>query len=544
MLPQSPLARDHGQMSEPPPRSQGEKIARRAGIVASGTLLSRILGAVRDAIIAATFSRGSTDAFWLAFTIPNALRVLLGEGAVSGAFIPVFTEVDEKQGRDRARLFYARLAGAMLLLLFGVALLGVITAHWWVRAYAPGFARDPEIFQTTVNLTRTLFPYIFLMGGAALSTGALYAMKHFVAPAYAPVMLNVCLITAALGLAPWMLGNGLDPIGALAIGALVGGTLQWAVQWPALKHRGLLVWPRLPKSDPDVRRVFRLMLPLLVGLGIYQLNVLLSRQFASYLPTGSISYLYYGQRLVEIPQGMFALAIASASLPSLSRAVAQDCADEAKELFQKGLKLSLFVAIPSAVALAILAKPAAAVFFGRGEFDAYAVDQTSRSLFWQATGIWAVASVRTIVPMFHAYKDTRTPVIASAVNLVIFVALSLSLMGPMQHAGLALATSAAAVAQLAALLWLLRRKNGPLGLQQVAKMAGKVLLASLMMGTNVVFVARVGQWDAGGNDLMNIAVFLLAVVTGAIVFFITARLLGIKELDDALAIVKRRRNKP
>ena len=510
-------------------------------MVASGTLLSRILGAARDAVIAASFARASTDAFVIAFTIPNALRLLLAEGAVSGAFIPIFTEVQEKEGRQRARLFYSHLVGAMLLLLLAVTVFGILTAHWWVRAYALGFEKEPALFETTVDLTRILFPYIFLMGGAALSSGALYAMKHFAAPAYAPAMLNVCLIAAALFLAPWMLDRGLDPITALAVGALAGGAFQWMVQWPALKARGMLVRPKLPGGDPYVRKVFTLMVPLIAGLGVYQLNVLLSRQFASFLPIGSVSYLYYGQRLVEIPQGMFALAIASASLPSLSQAVAQDNADEAKALFQKGLSLSLFVAIPSTIVLVILAKPTVTVFFGRGQFDLFAIQETSRSLYWQAAGIWAVASVRTIVPMFHAYKDTRTPVFASAINLMVFVALSLLLMGPMQHAGLALATSAAAAAQLVALLWLLRKKTGQLGLRNVVIGAAKVLLASIIMGAAIAFVSTFGRWETGGNDPINLLVFFFSLVCGALIFFVAARLLGVSELDDALAIVTRRR---
>ena len=526
-----------------PPTEPGSVIAQRAGIVASGTLLSRILGAVRDAVIAAMFATRATDAFWIAFTIPNALRSLLGEGAVSGAFVPVFTDVDEKQGRERARLFYARLIGVMLIVLASVTVFGILTAQWWVRAYALGFEQKPEVFETTVDLTRMLFPYIFLMGGAALSTGALYAMKHFVAPAYSPALLNVSLILCALVLSPWMAEQGMTPIKALAIGALIGGALQWLAQWPALKRRGMLVRPRFFERDPEVKKALLLLVPLLAGLGVYQLNILLSRQFASFLPTGSVSYLYYGQRLVEIPQGMFALAIASASLPSLSESVARNQQEQARGLFQKALALVLFVAIPSTVALFILAKPAAAVFFGRGEFDSFAVSETARSLRWQALGIWAVASVRAIVPMFHAYKDTKTPVVASAINLVVFVSLSLLLMGPMQHAGLALATSAAAVAQLLALLLLLRNKRGPLGLMKTARSVYKVLVAAAIMGLIVYAVTTLGHWERGGNDPANIATFATAVVVGGLAYLLAARALGIAELTDAIDAIKAKTNR-
>jgi putative peptidoglycan lipid II flippase len=527
-------------MSETPAKTSGGEIVRRAGVVATGTLTSRILGAVRDAVVAAVFALGATDAFWLAFTIPNALRVLLGEGAVSAAFVPVFTEVREREGMARAKQFYRNLIGAMAVVLLLVTVAGVAGAPWIVKGYAWGFQRDEALFETTVALTRLLFPYIFLMGISALMMGALYASKRFAAPAFAPALLNICLIAAALLLAPMLVELGWPAIFALAIGALLGGGLQIVAQLPSLHKEGLLVRPRIGFSDIYVRKCARLMVPLLAGLGVYQLNVLLSRLFASFLPTGSVSYLYYGQRLAEIPQGMFALAIASAALPSLSDAVAKGDETESKRLFRHALRLSLFVAVPATVALVVLAEPAATVFFGRGQYDAAAIQQTTRSLVWQASGIWAVASVRTIVPMFHAHNDTRTPVIASAFNLVVFVALSLTLMGPMQHAGLAAATTAAAVTQLFALLWLLRRRSGDLGMAEVSASALRIVIASAVMGGVVWAGASLGHWGDGGNDPRNLAVFGATVVLGALTYLVVAAGLGAPELRDLKAALKRR----
>ncbi|MGB8221936.1 MAG: murein biosynthesis integral membrane protein MurJ, partial [Polyangiales bacterium] len=342
-------------MSDKPTRTSRGEIARRAGVVAAGTLASRILGAVRDAVVAAVFALASTDAFWLAFTIPNALRVLLGEGAVSAAFVPVYTEVRQREGLERAKEFYRNLVGAMSVVLLGVSVVGVVFAPWIVKGYAWGFQRDEALFDTTVVLTRLLFPYILLMGLSALMMGALYASKRFTAPSFAPALLNIGLIGAAWFLAPWFVELGWPAIFALAVGALLGGALQLVAQLPSLNDVNLMVRPRIGFDDRYVRKCARLMLPLLAGLGVYQLNVLLSRLFASFLPTGSVSYLYYGQRLTEIPQGMFALAIASAALPSLSDAVAQGDEEEAKRLFRHALGLSLFVAVPAAVALTVLA---------------------------------------------------------------------------------------------------------------------------------------------------------------------------------------------
>ena len=256
--------------------------------------------------------------------------------------------------------------------------------------------------------------------------------------------------------------------------------------------------------------------------------------------SGSVSYLYYGQRLAEIPQGMFALAIASAALPSLSHAVAHGDEEEAKRLFRHALRLSLFVAIPAGVALAVLAEPTVTVFFGRGQYDARAIQETARSFIWQAAGIWAVASVRTIIPMFHAHNDTRTPVVASALNLVTFIALSVALMGPMQHAGLAAATTAAAVVQLVALLWLLKRRTGYLGMSEINASLARVLLASGAMGLVAWAGARLGQWQLGGNDPRNLAVFAGTAVVGLFTYLAVAAALGAPELRDLSAALRRR----
>lgn len=527
-------------MADTPPRTSSGEIVRRAGLVATGTLTSRMLGAVRDAVVAAVFAIGATDAFWLAFTIPNALRALLGEGAVSAAFVPVFTEVREREGKQHAKTFYRHLIGTMSIVLLAVSVLGVLLAPWIVKLYAWGFQRDPALFDMTVALARLLFPYIFLMGVSALLMAALYASKRFAAPAFAPALLNVALIAAAFLLVPTVERFGWPGIFALALGALIGGGLQVLFQLPALAKEDLVVTPRFDFDDPYVRKCGRLMVPLLAGLGVYQLNLLLSRLFASFLPTGSVSYLYYGARLAEIPQGMFALAIASAALPSLSDAVAHRDEDEAKRLFRYALRLSLFVAVPACVALTVLAEPTITVFFGRGRYEATEIQETVRSFVWQAGGIWAVASVRTIIPMFHAHNDTRTPVIASALNLVTFVALSFALMGPMQHAGLAAATTAAAVVQLIALLWLLRRRSGRLGLREVGRSLARVATASLVMGVVVASMARLGEWHLGGNDPRNLGVYAATVVVGALAYLGVARALSAPELGDLRAALRRR----
>lgn len=515
------------------------QITRRAGVVAAGTLSSRILGLVRDAVIAGTFAVAATDAFWLAFTIPNALRVVLGEGAVSGAFVPVLTDVREKEGEEAAKAFYARLSGTMLLLLALVCTLGVVAAPGLVALYASGFRDDPELWNTTVLLSRIVFPYIGLMGTAALITGALHAAKRFVAPSFAPALLNVAFIGAAFGLLPLMDRFGFPGVVALGIGALLGGLLQLVAQLPSLRRAGYLVRPRLGLKDPHVRRAFLLLVPLLAGLGVYQLNIIASRQLSSYLPEGAISYLFYAQRLVEMPQGMFALAIGTAALPSLAEHASRGDLDRAKELFRQALRLSLFVALPSAVALALLAEPTVAVLFGRGRFDAHSIAETSRALVLLAAFIWAVASVRTIVPMFHALGDTRSPVKASAVNLLVFFSVALATMGPMEHAGLALAIGLAASFQLLALIVMLRRKVGRLGLRSVASSSLRSTAASGAMSVPIYLVTRLGHWSEGAT-VANTGIYVGAVVAGAIVYVLVGWLVGSPELVTVLNTLRRR----
>ena len=516
-------------------------IARRAGVVAAGTLSSRIAGFVRDAVIAASFGVSVTDAFFLAFTIPNALRVLLGEGAVSGAFVPVLTKV-KAQDADRTREFFANLLGAMLLILGLVVVIGVLGAEVLVELYASGFRRDADLFALTVQLTRLVFPYIGLMGIAAVFTGALHTYKRFFAPAFGPVLLNLSLIAAALFLAPHMQHLGWPAIASLAVGALIGGTLHIVVLIPSLRASGLSPFPRFRLSDPHVRTALGRLVPLIAALGVYQLNIIASRQLASYLPEGSLSFLYYGQRLVELPQGMFALAIGTAALPTLAELATQGNRDEAKRIFRYGLRLSLFVAIPSAVGLAVLAEPICAVVFGRGNFDATAIAQTAYSLVFLAAGIWAVASARTVIPMFHALGDTRSPVVASGVNLVVFFALSLALMGPMAHAGLAVAMTAAAAAQLGTLLIMLRRKVGPLQLSEVLLSALRTSLAAAAMGGFLWLARGFTDWSVGAT-VRTTGVAALSVSIAIGIFFGVATLLRAPETRELRDALRRRKNR-
>jgi len=521
-------------------KAQNASLARSAGIVAAGTLVSRVLGAARDAVFAACFPVEGTDAFFVAFTIPNALRGLLADGAVASAFIPTYTDVRAKEGDDAAKDFYAKLSGAMLAVLGLVSIAGVVFAPALVTAYAEGYADDPELFATTVTLTRIVFPYIFFMGAAALGTGLLNAHQRFAVPALAPALLNVAFLIAPFALVAPAVAMGLPAIASLSIAAILGGVLQMIAQWPALAKLGAFSLPKIDFGDLRVRRALTLLGPLAIGLGIYQVNVMLSRLFTSYLPAGSQSYLYYGQRLVEIPQGMFALAIASAALPTLADLHSRGKTDELKKVFAFAMRSSLFIGVPSTVVLVALAEPIVSVLFQRGAFDRHDALETARSLAWQGAGVWAIACVRVVVPMFYAHGDTRTPLAGSATNLVCFVALALSLRDSMGHAGIALAISAAGIIQLVVLLLLLRRKLGQLGLRVVAVSAARVGAAAIAMGATGFGVAQLGHWERGGNDLVNIAVLTLALIAAALAYVVVLALLRAPELTDGVAAIRRR----
>lgn len=517
-------------------------LARRAGIVAGGTMLSRALGFAREAVLAAVFPKEALDLFFLVFTIPNSLRMILAEGAVSAAVVPMFAEVREAEGEEAAQAYLARMMGLGGVILLAISGVGVLAAPAIASVYGAGYVGRPELFEPTVDLLRVVFPYIFFMGIAALGMGGLNAKRRFLVPAVTPALLNVAMIGAAFGMVGVATSLGLPEVGALALGALIGGALQMVAQWPAMRSAGLLRWPRFDWSHPAVKKSLRLLVPLLAGFGVYQANTAIGRAIATmpWLQTGSQTYIWLGQRLVEIPQGVFGIAIAAAALPTLSDLVSAGEKNKVREVFAESLSLILFLSIPSAVALAVFAEPIVAVAFGRGHFGAEEIAQTTASLRWQALGVWAIASVRTVVPMFFAYKDTRSPVVASAINLVVFAAMAFGLTFVVDHVGIAMALSGAGIAQLLMLLFLLRRRVGRLGLRAVVSRAARALLAAAVMGGVLAAMLPLGDWSRGGNDLRNIGVVVAGVLTGAIVYLGVAKLLRSPDLETLLSAVRRR----
>jgi putative peptidoglycan lipid II flippase len=515
-------------------RRERAKLAGRAGIVGAGTLASRVLGLLRDVVLAAVFTRAETDAFFVAFTIPNALRQLLGEGAVASAVVPVLTEKLEKEGDQGARAFFARARGVSLVALAIVSVLGVVFAEPICELFASGYHARPGQFERTVALTRVVFPYIFFMGTAALGMAALNAKRRFAVAAFAPGLLNVAFLAASFALPAYLLARGIDRAHALTIGALVGGALQVVAQWPSLRAIGFFERPKLDLADRAVRDMLRRIAPMMLGIGIYYVDLTLSRRFLSELGEGAQSYFSWAMRLCDFPQGIFVMAISTAALPSLSALASRGATDELAKTYAHGLRLALFVAIPASVALVVLGEPIVRMLFRRGEFDEIAVQETARALAWQGSALWTVAAVRQAVPCLYALGDTRTPVIVSAIDLAAFIAIALWLRGPWGHVGVSAAVAGSSAVQMVLLFVGLRRRLGTLRGGEIFSSAMRVLVASVLAAA----LARLTAQKTGIAG--HVAAGAAACGAFAAAFLVLAMLFGAPELTSIVAAARRR----
>lgn len=516
-------------------RERGRLVAR-AGVVGAGTLASRVLGLVRDMALAALFDRDATDAWWVAFTIPNALRSLLGEGAVTSAVVPVLSGKLANQGDEAAKRFFARVRGASLIALVVVTAAGMLFARPLTDLFAAGYRDRPGEFERTVALTRVVFPYILLMGTAALGMAALNANRRFAVAAFAPGLLNVALIVAAFT-APY-LATG-DPVRALAYGALAGGVLQVVAQWPALRRIGYGGRPAFV-LDADVREVLRRIAPLTFGIGIYYVDLVLSRRFLSELGPGAQSYFSWAMRLCDFPQGIFVMALSTAALPALSTLAAKGAKSELAKTWAHGMALAMFVAIPASAALVVLGEPIVVALFQRGAFDARAAHETAKALLWQGGAIWTVAAVRQTVPALYALGDTRTPVVVSALDLTAFIALAVGLRGPMGHVGISVAVAGSSAVQMVLLLVGLRWRLGTIEGATLARSAARTLGASILGAVAGWGAARLLAPEGEVGALQRLLPGLAGVLAFTAVFFLAAWGMRAPELEEIVGAFRRR----
>ncbi|MBW1779604.1 MAG: murein biosynthesis integral membrane protein MurJ [Deltaproteobacteria bacterium] len=514
------------------------KIGRAAGTVGFYTFLSRILGLVRDMVIAGLFGSGmAADAFFVAFRIPNLLRRLFAEGSLTIAFIPVFTEyLTLKTKKDAFEL--ARVVLTILsIILAVVTVLGILFSPWIVRIQAFGFGSSGIKYDLTVLLTRITFPYIFFISIVAFFMGVLNSLRRFASPAAAPIFLNVGIIASAYLISP----HCSAPIVGVAIGVIIGGALQVGLQVPWVIREGLTLFPKWQPDHPALKRIGLLMLPAIFGSAVYQFNQFMGTLLATFLPEGSVSWLYYADRLVQFPLGIFAIAISTAALPSLSTEAAKNDLDQFQSTLNHALCLVFFITLPSMAGLIILGKPIVALLFERGAFDARSSVMTDYALFYYTLGLWAFSGIRVMVSASYALHDTKSPVKVAIIALVVNLALSLWLMGPLKHGGLALALSIASAIQFLLLIFFLKRKVSVVNLRPVLVSLAKSVVAASLMAAGVYYVYTTWLFAAPGEQL-SVLIFRLGalIAIGIIIYFVSARVLGCTEIGSIREVFSRR----
>ena len=508
------------------------RILRAAGGVAGMTLLSRIAGCLRDVVVARLLGTGlEADAWRVAFQLPNTLRRVVGEGNVSAAFVPVFVGLSAKRGTDVWALaggFYT----CVLLVVAVLTALGVLAAPWLVELFAPGFSGVPGKLALTAELTRKVFPYLLFISLAAVLMAILNAKERFLASAFAPVLFNLSIIACATLLADrWM-----EPVQAVVLGAVVGGFAQWCFQLPFARRLGMPLRPRMEFADPGLRRIGRLMVPGLFGVGVVQINILVGTVLASYLPEGSVSSLYFAARLNELTLGVFAISVATVVLPTMSRQAAEGSLEELRKTLNFSLRQISLIILPAAVGLFLLRQDIVAMLFERGQFGAESTTLTAAALAGYCVGLLGFAAVRVVTPCFYALQDTRTPVMVGGIAMVINVLAALALMGPLRNAGIALANSLAGYVSAALLIVLLRRRLGWLGGRLLLTSWLRHAAAATAMGLAITGLTL--RWQPVDPGFLAQLSFLSAVILVAVLTY-TAGLaaLAAPELIELRALV-------
>jgi putative peptidoglycan lipid II flippase len=500
------------------------------GTIGLGTLTSRVLGYARDIVVARTFGAGPvTDAFFVAFRIPNLLRRLLAEGALSTGVVPVLSATLHTGGPVSFARTVQVVAGAGLVVLCVVCALGMALARFIVSIMAPGWRADAALFDLAVMLTRVMFPYLLLVGLAALAMGVLNANHRFFTAALAPAVPNVAMIVAVLGLS----GHLTPAILSLAIGVLVGGLGQLLFQLPEVRRLGVPLRPRLDWSHPAVREIGRRLWPVAFALAAVQITVLVNTLLASLLPVGSVSYLYYADRVMEFPLGVFGAALATATLPSMAAQAAGRDHAALRATLGFSLRLGAFVTVPAAVGLVTLAGPIVRLLFQRGEFSEADAVFTAQALVGYAVGLPAFSATRIAAQTFYALGDVRTPVYVGFGSVAANVIFALTLMWPLRHQGLALASSLSSYVNLLGLCWILHRRRGLLGAPGIGASLARTLGASSVL---CVWCFGVERWLAGARY----GAILAALISGILVYAAAAAAFRAPELGALWGMLRRR----
>lgn len=494
-------------------------LLKATSLFASNTFISRVLGFVRDAILAQVFGAAAgLDAFIVAFRIPNFMRRLFAEGAFSQAFVPVLTDYKQHQSHKQVQRFIGDMMGSLALVLMLVVLVGMVLSPILIRAFAPGFDHYGGRFVMAYSMLRVTFPYLLFISMVAMSAAVLNTYGMFGVPAFAPVLLNISLIVTAL----WISPHFAIPVEALSWGVCVAGLVQLLFLLPFLAKKNLLPKPRLGFSDPGVRRVLKLMGPAIFGVSVAQVNLLLDTVFASFLKVGSVSWLYYSERLMMFPLGIFGVAISTVVLPSLSKHMAKKDLKRYTSTLDWALRVLLLVGVPSAIGLLVLSGPMLVSLFQYKAFTPYDVLMSRESLMAFSIGLPAFMMTKVLAAGFYSQKDIKTPVKIAVLAMITNIVLNILLLVPLRHAGIALATSLSAILN-SALLWVGLHRRGIFRAQRAAwaQYLTKLLIANVVMASGLTLVARhLSVWFA--HDAMwRLSHLLLLIMFGMLLYFIS-----------------------
>ena len=506
--------------------STNKSIAKSASVIAFATLCSRLLGFIRDIVIARLFGiYVYAQAFVIAFRIPNLFRDLVGEGAANAAFVPVFSEYKVRHTDEEFWELANVVLNLLLVIVTAITLLGIIFSPLIVRLIAPGFILDPHKLEITIRLNRIIFPYILLVSLAAYAMGILNSLKHFSVPAFAPCLLNISIIVFAL-----LFGEGIK---GLALGILVGGVLQLAIQLPVLYKKGFHLRLFRHFRHPAAKTIGNLMLPRIFSSSIYQLNNFVDSIFGSLstiVGEGGVAVLYFAYRLIQFPLGIFSTALAQAILPTFSTQALEDNYNNLKTTLSFGLRATFFVMLPASVGFIVLAHPIIQAIFRGGKFDAYSTVQTANALFFYSIGLFAYGATKILQSCFFALKDTATPAKVSSIALIVNIILNFLFMYPLKLAGLALATSISGINTFLILFFLLRKKIHGFSIKVIIISFTRILLASLAMGLVCYAVSKNILFD--GGYLARFFNLSLSIASGLISYAIFCFILRVREIQE------------
>ena len=524
-----------------------DKVAKHAVSVGLLTLLSRVLGYIRDSINAALFGAGLvSDAYFVAFRIPNLLRDLVAEGSFTAAFVPTFSHTLEKEGEEKAWEVASLVLNLLVIFLVCIVALGIIASPFIVHVMAPNFSNTPHKAELTILLTKILFPFIGFVSLSAFFMGILNSHKSFTLPALAPSLFNITMILTGRYICPLFGADPQNTIIGWSYGALLGSLIQMGVQIPLVMKYGFKYSLKVSFTHPSVRRMFSLLFPAIVGLSVTQINLVINTIIAAWGPDGSVTYLYYGNRLMQLPLALFGISVATVILPLLSQQVARGSREEVRQLFSQAIRLVFFLILPASVGLCVLSYPINSMLFRHGNFDSNDVSATALTSIYYSLGLFAYAGIRVTQTVYYAYLDTWTPLKIGLISIVLNIALNIAFIHPLSYCGPALATSMSATVSFVFLLIFLRRKMQRIMGRQILLSFIKILFASGIMGlisyyfNNFSTNLLANSIGFEGNTFNQLLEIIITISFSIIIYYILCIILRIEERVSITNLLRRK----